>query len=403
MKLIFANNYYYIRGGSERFFFDEMEMLKKNRHDVIPFSRVFEKNFQSKYSHFFAPPLEYENVPLLRKISAAIKLIYSFDSRHYFLKLLEDYNPDIIHAHNIYGRLTTSILDAAYKKKISVVMTLHDYKLICPSYIMLANNKICESCEGKKFYYSVIKRCHKNDFLPSLVYSVESFINSIFKKYTRVVKYFICPSKFSLNKHAEYGIPEEKLIHIPNFVNTDTINPNYNKGNYILFVGRLSIEKGILTLLKAVKGLNVVVRIVGDGPMRAEYETYARENKISNVIFEGYKSGEELRDFFRNAAFLIIPSEWYENAPMTILESFAYGKPVIGSNIGGIPEMVRHGESGLLFEMGNAEDLRTKIKEILSSPSKIIEMGQRARKIVEDEYNAEVHYKRLMEVYKRIS
>jgi len=399
MKFIFANNYYYLRGGSERVFFDEMEMLEKDRHEVIPFARVFEKNFQSKYSNFFAPPIEYEDVSLPRKISAAIKLMYSFDSKHCFLKLLENFKPDIIHAHNIYGRLTTSILDVAYTKKIPVVMTLHDYKLICPSYLMLANNKVCESCEGKKFYYSVIKRCHKDSFLPSMVYFMESFINRVFKKYIRAVKYFICPSKFSLSKHTKYGIPEEKLVYIPNFINADDFNPNYNSGEYIVFVGRLSKEKGVLTLLKAVKGLNIPVKIVGEGSMRAEYEGYVKENKISNVIFDGYKSGDDLKNLFRNATFMVVPSEWYENAPMTILESFAYGKPVIGSDIGGIPEMVRHGETGLLFEMGNAQDLKAKIKEMLQSPSRITEMGQKARKIVEEEYNAELHYQRLKEVY----
>jgi len=177
--------------------------------------------------------------------------------------------------------------------------------------------------------------------------------------------------------------------------------PSYGNTGSILFAGRLSKEKGVITLLRAVKGLDTLFRIVGDGPMREKCETFIKEERISNVKFEGYKTGKELEDAFRNAAFLIFPSEWYENAPMAVLEAFAYGKPVIGSNIGGIPEMVINGETGFLFEPGNHHELREKIKFLLSHPDLVIEMGRRARRKVEQEYNAKLHYERLMEVYEK--
>lgn len=400
MKIILVNNYYYLRGGSERVFFEEMEMLRANGHEVIPFSRHYNKNIDSKYSEYFSSDFSYEKGFFLNRIAGGVKLVYSIESRKKFCRLLDDTKPDIIHAHNIYGRLTSAVLDAARAKNVPVVMTLHDYKLICPSYSMLLNGRPCECCKGGRFYNCMLTRCHKGKLSASTIYTIESYFNKLFKKYNHI-KYFICPSNFLLNKHLEAGIPVEKLIHLPNFIKLDSFEPKYENSDYMLYAGRLSKEKGIMTSLKAVNGLEVLLRIVGDGPMRSEYENFVSEKRIKNVEFIGYKTGEELRELFRNAAFIVFPSECYENAPMTILEAFAYGKPVIGSNIGGIPEMVIDGETGLLFEPGNHIQLRERIEYLLSNPNKIIEIGRNARQKVEKEYNEKLHYQRLMAVYKR--
>lgn len=400
MRVLFANNYYYIRGGAERVFFDEIKMLETKGHQVSHFSRHFEKNYSSEYSKYFAPNFEYLNAIGIGKISAALKLIYSIECRRYFGTLLESFKPDIVHAHNIYGRLTTSILDEANRRKVPVVMTLHDYKLICPSYLLFHNGCVCERCRGKKFYHCVIQRCHKKSITASIVYTVESYFNQIFDKY-KIVRYFICPSKFLLEKHLQIGISEKRLVYVSNFIEPKNFVPDYTDSNYILYSGRLSMEKGILTFLEAVKSLDIILRIVGEGPMKEEYEKFVRENKMNNVIFEGYKSGEELKDLWRKALFVVSPSEWYENFPISILESFAYGKPVVGANIGGIPEMIIDGETGLLFTPGDSEELKEKISYLLSNLSIITEMGKKAREKVEKEYNPDIHYLNLMNVYKR--
>jgi len=398
MKIIFANNYYYLRGGSERVFFDEMNILRKNGHDVLPFSRHFPQNIENP--EYFAPPIDYENVPGHKKLFAAFALIYSPTCRRYFGRLLDRELPDIIHAHNIYGRLTTSIIDAAKKKKIPVVLTLHDYKLICPSYLMLRENQVCELCKGKKFYYCLLKKCHKGSLIASAIYTLETYFNFVAKKYDWIGR-FICPSKFLFKKCAEDGIPEQKLIHVPNFIWVKEFKPSYDNNGYILFVGRLSKEKGVLTLLKAIQNIDVQLKIVGDGPVRDDCEKFVKENNINNVSFEGYKSGDELKNLYRNAMFIVFPSECYENAPMTVLEAFAFGKPVIGSNLGGIPEMIIDEKTGLLFRPGDYQDLREKIQYLLANPSLIEKMGRKARQRVEEEYNEELHYKRIMEVYTR--
>lgn len=400
IKVIFLNNYFYIRGGSEAVFFNEMELLKLNGHGIVPFSRHFSKNLNSEYSQYYPSDFSYESGFFVKKVVTALKMIYSIESKNKFKMLINNIKPDIIHAHNIYGRLTYSVIDVAKTKKVPVVMTLHDYKLICPSYTMLLKGKPCEKCKGHYFYNCILTRCHKGSLSASTVYTLESYFNRYFKKY-EWIRYLICPSKFSLKKHLEAGLPEEKLVHLPNFVKIEDYEPHYKSGDYILYVGRLSKEKGVLTLLKAIKGIDMQLKIVGDGPMREVCEKFVSENNLNNVQFLGYKSGEELKQLYRNAAFLIIPSECYENQPMTIIESFAYGKPMIGSNIGGIPEMIIDGQTGLLFEPGNDIELREKIVCLLSNPSIIENMGRKAREKAEIEYSSDIHYNKLIEIYQK--
>jgi len=399
MKIVIANNFYYLRGGSERVLFEEKRILEENGHQVFVFSQAHPNNEHSEYANYFPPyTTNYENMPLLKRVLSSINIVYSRKVGRAFLRFLEESKPDLVHAHIIYGGLTTSILDAAAGKDVPVVMTLHDYKLICPSYIMLNRGKICEDCKGRRFYYCLLNRCHKESLQSSFVYCLESYLNKWLLKYDRI-RYLICPSHFSLKKHAENGIPEEKLVYIPNFVNFVDYEANYQKGDYVLFVGRLSKEKGIPTLLEAAKRLHMPIKIVGDGPMGVELESYVTQNTIKNIVFEGYKSGEELRKLYQDAAFLVMPSECYENAPMTILEAFAYGKPVIGSRIGGIPEVIESNQTGMLFEAGNTDELRECIETLWSNNSLILEMGHAARSKVETEFSPQVHYKKLVKIY----
>jgi glycosyltransferase involved in cell wall biosynthesis len=205
---------------------------------------------------------------------------------------------------------------------------------------------------------------------------------------------------FSLQKHADHGINRDRLLHIPNFVNSSIYEPQYENGRYALFVGRISREKGMFTLLAAVEHLDIQVRIVGDGPLKAEYEDMAQS--MSHVIFEGYKTGDDLKRLYEDAAFLVLPSECYENAPMTVLEAYAYGKPAIGSRIGGIAEMIDHGKTGMLFEMGNVHQLAECIGNLWKDKSLRQQMGRAAREKVERKYSAEAHYEQLMKIYRNM-
>lgn len=396
-----ANNYYYIRGGAERVLFEEKKILEAHGHQVPVFSQSHPHNESSEFSDYYIPFKDWRNISLLQKVPMALKLMYDRRTARGFNRFLEASKSNIIHAHNIYGGLTTSILDIAKGKGVPVVMTLHDYKLICPSYAMLNRGSVCEDCKGGSFILSMLNTCHKESLTASGVYCIESYLNKWLHKYD-TIHYFICPSMFSLRKHAEHGINRDRLLHIPNFVDSAGHEPRYKDGSYALFVGRISKEKGILTLLNASEHLDVPVRIVGDGPLKAQYEGIVKDKRMFHVIFEGYKTGDDLRQLYENAAFLVLPSECYENAPMTILEAYKYGKPAVGSRIGGIAEMIDHEKTGMLFEMGNADQLADCISSLWQNKSLRQQMGCAAREKVERKYSAEAHYEQLMKVYRNL-
>jgi len=360
-----------------------------------------ERNYETEFKDYFVDRIDYSNIkPNLNNFKTALKMIYSIDAKKKIELLIQKTKPDIAHLHNIYGRLTPSILYALKKNNIPTIMTLHDFKIICPAYNMLRNGSICEICKGGKYYRCIITKCHKNSYLASLVYALEAYIYFWLKTYLKHVKYFITPSMFMKNKLIEFGIPKEKLVYIPNFVSFQSIIPIYNSKSYLLYSGKLLKTKGLATLLKAIKDLpDISLFIAGDGDMKEELEAYVKYNMLQNIRFLGHLEENELHNVLKDSLFVILPTECYENAPMAVLEAFAHGKPVVGSNIAGIPELVIDGETGLLFEPGNYKQLKEKIEYFLSHPDKIIEMGRNARRKVEKEYNAELYYQRLMNVY----
>jgi glycosyltransferase involved in cell wall biosynthesis len=317
--------------------------------------------------------------------------------------MLKNTKIDIAHAHNIYGRLTTSVLDVLHDNNIPIVMTLHDYKLICPAYTLLSQSNICEDCEGHLYYMAIKNRCHKESLIASTIYAFESYFNKIFKKYEKNVRFFISPSQFLKRKFIQFGWPGDQLVYVPNFIETSNFDVDYTPGKYFVYLGRLSSEKGISTLIEAfrrIKFNKLGLVVVGEGPLKQHLTTLAAGD--SRIRFTGYLSGKTLKEETRNALAVVVPSECYENAPLSILEAFAFGKPVIGSRIGGIPEMIDDGVSGYLFEPGSVDDLREKLDQVLSMPTKrVIEMGKAARKKVEKQYGANLHYEMLMSVYHR--
>jgi glycosyltransferase involved in cell wall biosynthesis len=223
------------------------------------------------------------------------------------------------------------------------------------------------------------------------------------KTYENTIDLFISPSSFLRNKMIEFGIDKNKIIHIPNFINSNEYTPNYSNSNYILYFGRLEKHKGLETFIAAMKHVKTSkLYVVGDGSYRNMLERYSKKNNMKNVVFLGFVTRKRLIELVRFSLFTVLPSEWYENCPMTILESFAFGKPVIGASIGGIPELVEDGSTGMLFDAGNVDDLAEKINYLLDNKNLAVEMGKNARKKVKEEYNEDVHCKRVTEAYKNV-
>ncbi|MBE9489607.1 MAG: glycosyltransferase family 4 protein [Bacteroidetes bacterium] len=402
MNVLSINKYYWKKGGSESVFFSEKEMLESKGHLVIPFSMQGEKNELSPYSKYFVNEVDYSKQGIKNRLLSATKIIYSFDAKKKMQMLLLDYSPDLAHFHIFQHQISPSVFGPLKKKNIPIVLTLHDLKPICPNYKMYVNGHVCEECKGQKFYNCYKNRCTKGSVLGSIINTFEMYFHYALGYYQNVDRY-IAVSKFYKNKMVEFGYPEEKISYLPNYINADDYDPNITEKGYVLYFGRLSEEKGIMVLFDAAVEIpDIPFYIVGTGPLEDALKKKAQENDLKNVHFLGFKSGIELRTLLTESTCVVVPSEWYENCPMTVLEAFAAGKPVIGSNIGGIPELIDEGIDGFIFQPKDIDVLSEKIKWIWSNRTMAKKMGMQGRKKVEEHFNEESHYVRLMEIYESV-
>ncbi len=398
MKILAVNKFYYIKGGSETYFFGLKDILEENGHEVIPFSMKDEKNYETEYEKYFIKNINYEKMSVFKKIINATKIIYNFDAKKNITRLIDATNPEIAHLHIFQHQLSPSILYPLKKSNIPIVYTMHDLKPVCLNYKMLNSNKICEECKEKNYYKCFTNKCVKGSKMASLVNVIEGYFHEFFGSYDLIDK-FITPSNFYRDKLIEFGIPMDKIVHVPNFVDTSKFQPKYEYEEYFIYIGRLSEEKGIHTLIKAMKYVNKSkLLIVGTGPLENQLKEFVKKEKISNIDFCGFKTGTELEQIIQKCRFMVIPSEWYENGPMSMLECMAYGKAIIGSDIGGIPELLAY-ENGITFECGNERDLSKKILYLLADANKCILMGKRGRKAVENYYSSNVHLYKLNRIY----
>jgi len=329
------------------------------------------------------------------------RIIYSREAKRKIEQLIKKTKPDIAHIHNIYHQISPSILSVFKKYNIPVVQTLHDFKLICPSYKLFSKGTVCERCKKHKYYNAAFQRCSKNSILSSCVLALEMYIHKMLKIYEKNVDMFICPSRFVKNKMIEWGIDNKKLVVIPHFVDSSRFEPNYENQGYILYFGRLAEEKGVDALIEAMKDSpRLKLKIVGEGPEKKNLESRILNLGLNNVEFLGYKTGDELKNLVRNSMFVVCPSISYETFGLVVIEANALEKPVVASNLGALPEIIEDRKTGLLFKPGDAKELAKKISYLINHPDEVKEMGKRAREKVAREFNPELHYQRLIEVYK---
>lgn len=403
MRILLVNKYFYRKGGAETYFFALAEGLKALGHEVAFFSMKHPNNEPSYWSKYFVSEKDYVGeISAFKKVQEASTLIYSFEAKRKFEALLEEFKPDIIHMNNVHRQLTLSILDAPYLKKhhVPVVYTAHDYILLCPAYTMVnGRGEVCDACLDRHFMHATKNVCVKGSRAKSALAAMEAEFLKFHHSYDKI-DLIIAPSQFMKDKLDEGGFAG-KTVAMQNFL-TDlqmamgTRVANTHKFEdakagsqpYFLFFGRLSKEKGILTLVKAFlqaaglanesadtqsddQSARVLpdtwdLHIVGEGPERGAIEQLiasAGPQAASRIHLLGYKSGEELQREVGNARFTVLSSEWRENMPYSGLESLAAQTPIIGARIGGIPELVEEGETGFTFESGNAHDLADRLLE----------------------------------------
>lgn len=404
MRILQINKFFWLSGGAESYMFDLSALLESQGHEVLHFSMSDPRNRPSAQSEYFAQHLDYKGIGPVDGFRRAGRIlggtVYSFDTREKLRRLLRDLRPDVAHIHLVDHHLSPSVLHALRDESVPAVQTAHDYKLVCPNYQMYIprTGEVCERCLSGNYYHCAIQRCLKNSFPGSALAAGAKYFHRSTGIFERNIHTFLYATDFVRSKLEQGGMPAAKLRHVPLYIDLSRFRVPRSRGDYIVYAGRLSPEKGLATLLKAMRLLpDVPLRLVGDGPYRGALEAQVRDLGLSNVEFTGFLSGGAYARQLAGARLLVLPSEWYETCGLVIWEANALGVPAIGARIGGIPESIGDGETGLLFEPGNPADLAEKIRTLLGHPERAEEMGARGRGRVEAQCGA--HYERIMAAY----
>lgn len=405
MKILMCNKFHFIHGGAERYLFDLSYELQNAGCEILNFAIKDPRNLDSKFQDFFVEGIDYDkvfNTGLLSKISVAAKLVYSFEAKGKIAELVEAYHPHVAHIHNIYHQISPSILDVLRRKKIPIVMTLHDYKVVCPNYKLFTHGKICERCKGGKYYNCYLNRCIRDNWQASLTGMFEGYAHALMRYYDQVDR-FIVPSRFVMEKVLGFGIPRTKVIYLPYAIDLSEFLSGSGAEKFIVYSGRLLPEKGLLTLFESLKYFpGLEVKIIGDGPYRHELEELVSRWGLSSVEFLGHRSRSYLSKILRDALCLVVPSLWPEPAGLIIYEAFASKKCVIASNLGGIPELIEDGVNGLLFEAGNSDALAMKLSYVVNHPEQAKLWGEAGFLKIQQCNNLKAHAMQMKEIYHEV-
>lgn len=391
-RILLINKFYYPRGGDCTAVLSQESLLISKGHQVAIFSMNYPQNIHSEWERYFPEEVSFSKSGFTSKLNAIDRVFFSSEIKNKFKQLVDTFKPDIIHAHNIHSYLSPYVLKIAKDKGIKVIWTLHDYKLVCPSYSCLRNGIPCEACFPNKL--NVVRyRCIKNSLSASIIGYLEALVwnKNNLENYTDV---FISPSLFLKNQMIKGGFDSDKIKVIPNFISDLGPMKINNKENYYCYVGRLSAEKGVENLLMAAKDIPTQLIIIGDG----EQLSYLKgKYQAKHIKFIGYQAKEKVFEIVSKAKFTVLPSICYENNPFSIIESHCLGTPVLGANIGGIPELIIENENGMLYEAGNIRELKYKITQCLElfEESNSTEIARIAR----ERYSADVYYSKINQIY----
>ena len=363
MNVLMVNKFYYNFGGAENYMFGLSKLLKERGHNIIPFSMEHPSNFKTEYEKYFVSEISYNGNSKVKNIRYGLSSIYSFEARAKISSLLSEHQVDLAHLHNFNFQLTPSILFELKRRGIPVIITLHDPQIICPHHRLFnyEERAICEKCNGGKYYNAFKTKCIKNSYLKGFLGMMESYVYHLSGIYEKV-DLFISPSNFLKTKINEFGLKNLNIKVIPNFYIHEIISKEQEYNNEVLYIGRVSEEKGLSVLLKAMSNIkDIRLKIIGDGLIKDKLKKEVDENGLNNIEFLGHLPQNKIKTYLGNCMLLVVPSVWYENCPLTIIEAMINGKAVIASRLGGNVDLIEEGKTGLLFNAGDADDLATKI------------------------------------------
>ena len=395
-----VNKFHCLKGGSETYYFALKRLLTQRGHTVIDFCMADKENQPSPYSGYFVSRQDYHgHSGVFQKAVMAGKFVYSLEAKKKFSRLVRDTRPNLLHLHMFHHQISPSILDVVRAEGLPAVYTAHDLQLLCPNYQMRCHGAVCEACLNGQVFSCVRNRCVMDSFGKSALSALENKLHRARGIYD-VLRYIITPSAFYRELFLRAGYAPERVVHLPNFLHEpETVSLGNNAdAPYILFSGRLTEEKGIKTLLEAVTNTEIPLRIAGTGPLEGAVRAAIREKKLTNVQVLGFLRGDALLREISEARAIVLPSEWYENGPYSAIEGLCFGRPLIGSRIGGIPELIRG--NGILTEPGNVDELRQALQTMLKLPeAQWLEMSRASRKMFEERHTAHVYAEGLGQVY----
>ena len=401
MKILLVNKFHYLKGGSEKYYFDLAKLLQEHGHEVAFFTMKDEKNIKTDCKEYFVENSDMNSKNPLK----AFDIIYSRKNKKVMEKALDEFKPDIVHLNNFQRQLSASIIKPIKKRNIPIVFTAHDLQAICPAIVMLDNEKnICEKCLRGKYVNCIKGKCVKNSGLKSILGAVERKYYRWKKIYSRKIDKIIAPSEFYKLKLIQDGITENKIEALHNFINIEDYNVTIEDEGYALYYGRIIKEKGVLNLIKAFKNIkNSKLYIAGDGPDIEKVKKYIHENNMDDTVkLLGYLNSSQVKEYVRKARFIVVPSIWYENCPYSVLETLAMGKPIIGSNLGGIPELVKDNETGLIYKYNSVIELEEKMNDLLNNKEKAVQFGKNAKEIAKKDFSKDEYYDKIIKIYKGV-
>jgi glycosyltransferase involved in cell wall biosynthesis len=427
MRIAIVNKFLYRLGGSQAVVLTETELLRKTDIQLFFFGVNHPNTMENlEERRFFPDHMDLSDAAkqysLKKRFHFAGRVIYNFQAKDKFGEFLDYYQPDIVHCHNIYNHLSPSILHTAKDRRIPVLMTLHDYHLVCPNYTLKRGlETLCHDrrCYRGKYWNCIFNKCIKKTLSASILGAIRLGLHRRMRWYEKNIKMFIAPSQFIKNEMISDGIPDNQIYHLYNTMpfelseymhklpqkGTITKTQVQNRqGKPFIYVGRLSIEKGLLTLVKAFADLpGQKLWIVGTGPQENEIKRFISKSQATNITLFGYKQREELWGLMQEAYAFCMPSECFEVMPISLIEALALGIPGIGARVGGIPEIIHHHKTGWLFESGNAEALKQTIRESLTiDREKYLQMACQAQAWIEQNHSLKAHLAGLISVYNMV-
>lgn len=406
MRILHVNKYLYRRGGAESYMLDLADLQRDAGHEVELWGMAHPDNgLGLALRDTFAPFVELDPAPAgLRGISAAGRMVWSLASARGMSRAVEAFRPDVVHLHNIYHQLSPSILRPIAAAGVPSVMTLHDYKLACPSYQMLDHGELCDRCVGNSTWHAAAQRCKGDSLTASAMLSVESAVHRRTDAYGSIA-FFLCPSRFLQRVMTQQGIATSRLTVLPNFADHAAARQRTGPGNGFAFAGRLSPEKGVDVLVHAAASMttDAPVLIAGDGPERSRLERLAAEVAPQRVRFLGRLTRAEVSELITGSRATLVPSRWHENQPMAILESFAARVPVIATSLGGMPELVENGKQGLVVPPNDPGALAGAMDTLAADPDLAERLGAAARARVVTNHDARTHLDLVSQAYERAS